>query len=320
MRALMRDLIPPASKLRVEIVDVDKRAGGEEGVPEIRDLPLDLPLLVRAARRTRPRGKVIMPGELQEPRMKPNRGPGAFKDGAAEVVVDQGTGDALTRGEGLDVAAEKTLKRLIDGEEREDGAGVRQHHHKTGERAHTAADPDRAKGAPVDLGLFSRERDETPIDRRRGRRPNQPDGAPQLHDRAGVAAALHHREEPRRAQPGILRQRVAHEGEIPIELCGATRTATHTVRVIHNRGTHRVMVDAESRGDGADLPMFAVIEPANLGVLLGRDHGASSPGTRDGSARAVEGARRSPGRKPCNATRPPEARSAPDPSTCLSAV
>jgi hypothetical protein len=39
--------------------------------------------------------------------MKPNRGPGAFKDGAAEVVVDQGTGDALTRGEGLDVAAEK---------------------------------------------------------------------------------------------------------------------------------------------------------------------------------------------------------------------
>jgi hypothetical protein len=80
------------------------------------------------------------------------------------------------------------------------------------------------------------------------------------------------------------------------------------------------MVDAESRGDGADLPMFAVIEPANLGVLLGRDHGASSPGTRDGSARAVEGARRFPGRKPCNATRPPEAQSAPDPSTCLSAV
>ena len=38
---------------------------------------------------------------------------------------------------------------------------------------------------------------------------------------------------------------------------------------------------------------------------------AASPGTRDGSARAVEGARRFPGRRPCSATRPPGARSAP---------
>ena len=79
------------------------------------------------------------------------------------------------------------------------------------------------------------------------------------------------------------------------------------------------MVDAEGGGDGADLPVLAVIEAANLGVLLGRDHGAS-PGTRDGSARAVEGARRFPGHRPCNATRPPGARSAPDPSSCPPAV
>ena len=80
-----------------------------------------------------------------------------------------------------------------------------------------------------------------------------------------------------------------------------------------------VMVDAEGRGDGADLPVLAVIEPTNLGVLLGRDHGAS-PGTRDESARAVEGARRFPGHRPCSATRPPGARSAPDPSSCPPAV
>ena len=79
------------------------------------------------------------------------------------------------------------------------------------------------------------------------------------------------------------------------------------------------MVDAEGRGDGADLPVLAVVKPPNLGVLLGRDHGGS-PRTRDGSARAVEGARRFPGRRPCIATRPPEARSAPDPSPCPRAV
>ena len=40
------------------------------------------------------------------------------------------------------------------------------------------------------------------------------------------------------------------------------------------------MVDAEGRGDGADLPVLAVIEAANLGVLLGRDHGGVSGDTR----------------------------------------
>ena len=157
------------------------------------------------------------------------------------------------------------------------------------------------------------------IDGRRRRGADQADGAPQLHDRARVAAALHHLKEPRRAQPRILRQRVADEGQVRIELRRAARAAPHALRVVHDGRADRLMVDAEGRGDGADLPVLAVIEPANLGVLLGRDHGAS-PRTRDGSARAVEGARRFPGRRPCSATRPPGARSAPDPSPCPPAV
>ena len=52
------------------------------------------------------------------------------------------------------MAAQKTLERLIDGEERKDGARVREHHHKPGERAHAAANPDGAKRAPIDLGLL----------------------------------------------------------------------------------------------------------------------------------------------------------------------
>ena len=79
------------------------------------------------------------------------------------------------------------------------------------------------------------------------------------------------------------------------------------------------MVDVEGGGDGADLPVFAEIESANLGVLLGRDHGAP-PGTRDGPARAVDGATRSRGHRPYSAARPPGARSANDPSTCQRGV
>jgi hypothetical protein len=79
------------------------------------------------------------------------------------------------------------------------------------------------------------------------------------------------------------------------------------------------MVDAEGGGDGADLPVFAEIEAANLGVLLGCDH-RGPPGTRDEPARAVEGATRSRGHRPYSAARPPGARSAPDPSTCQRGV
>ena len=76
------------------------------------------------------------------------------------------------------------------------------------------------------------------------------------------------------------------------------------------------MVDAERGGDGADLPVFAEIEAANLGVQFGRDPGEPPGGTRDGLARAVEGATRFRGRKPYIATRPPGARPAIDPSAC----
>jgi len=41
MQALMGDLVPPALKLRIEIVHVAKGPGGEEGVPQIADLALD---------------------------------------------------------------------------------------------------------------------------------------------------------------------------------------------------------------------------------------------------------------------------------------
>jgi hypothetical protein len=81
------------------------------------------------------------------------------------------------------------------------------------------------------------------------------------------------------------------------------------------RGKHR----RDVRNVSPPRPVLAVIEPPDFGVLLGRDHGGA-PGTRDGSARAVEGARRFPGHRPCIATRPPGARSAPDPSSCPPAV
>jgi hypothetical protein len=60
MRTLMRDIVPPAPKLGVQIVDIDKRARRKEGVTQILNLSLDFPLLVPPRRRTRPWREVIM--------------------------------------------------------------------------------------------------------------------------------------------------------------------------------------------------------------------------------------------------------------------
>src|ERR1700682_3205979 len=96
-----------------------------------------------------------------------------------------------------------------------------------------------------------------------------------------------------------------------VELRRAVATARQGPRIVRDRGAHGVMVDVEGGGDGADLPVFAEIQATNLRVLVGRDYGAP-PGTRDGPARAVEGATRSRGHRPYSAARPPEARSAHD--------
>ena len=105
----------------------------------------------------------------------------------------------------------------------------------------------------------------------------------------------------------------------PVELCRAAAPARQGARVVRDRGAHGVMVDVEGGGDGADLPVFAEIESANLGVLFGRAHGGPV-GTGDGSASTVEGATRSRGHRPYSAARPPGARSANDPSTCQRGV
>ena len=180
-------------------------------------------------------------------------------------------------------------------------------------------DPDGPECPPVDLRLFGHQRGQAPVDGGRRGRTNRSHEAPQLHNRSGVATRAHHLEEPRGSEPRILCERVADEREVRIEAAGAARATSDGVRVVRDGGAHGVMVDGEGRGDGADLPVLAEIKPANLGVLLGRDH-AGSPGTRDGRASAVEGARRFPGRRPCIATRPPGVRSAQDPSSCPRAV
>ena len=102
---------------------------------------------------------MIVPGEFEQARMKANGTPLTFEHRAAKVVVDQGPCHARKQAmKGVDVAAQKTLERLIQGEERGQRPRVRQDHHKAGQRASAVANPDRPKGAPINLRLFGWER------------------------------------------------------------------------------------------------------------------------------------------------------------------
>src|SRR5439155_8459430 len=73
MRTLMRNLVAPAAKLCVQVVDIGEGPCRKERVAKILNLPLDLSLLIAAPRRTRPWCEVIVARELKEPRMKSNR-------------------------------------------------------------------------------------------------------------------------------------------------------------------------------------------------------------------------------------------------------
>ena len=168
MRTLMGDLVPPALELRVEIVDIAKGPGREERVAEIADLAFDLALLIAARRGTGPDRKVIMPREVEQPRVKPDRGPVALEHGRLQVVVDQRACGSAEDLEGLDMSAQKALERLVQRKVREEGARVREDHDEAGQGPRAVADPDRPERPPVNLGLFGRQDDESAIQRDTG--------------------------------------------------------------------------------------------------------------------------------------------------------
>ena len=183
MAPLMGDVVPPAAKLRVEVVEVAKGPGRKERVPEVLDLALDFPLLIAAGRRTGPGRKVIVPRELAQAGMKLNRRAPPIKHSAAEIVVDQGPGTPAQRLEGGDVSAEEALERLVQREEREEGARVAEDHHEAGDRAHAVADADRAKRTPVDLCLLAHQGDHAAIDVRGRLGPQAPHQSADLYGR-----------------------------------------------------------------------------------------------------------------------------------------
>ena len=214
---------------------------------------------------------MIVAGQLEQARVEAHVLADALEDHAFQVVIEQDAWDAAEGGKGLDVAAENTLQRLVEGEAGVHGPGPGQHEDETGQAAAGGADRDRAEVAPVDLALLPRQRIEA--EERLGARggADEADVTADLHGRAQVAARAEHRVQARRAQAWIRLERGGDDGLVGIEPARANLRPGMAVGVIESALDGLVM-HAEGVGDGADRPVLGVEEAPDLGPLPQGDH------------------------------------------------
>ena len=229
--------------------------------------------------------------------MKLHGGAAAVEHGAAQVVVDEGAGNAAEGVEGLDVPAEEALEGLVEREERGEGARVAEDHDEAGDGAGAASDADLAEGAPVDLCLLSDQRDDAAVGGAAGLGSQAAHEAADLDDRTGVTALAHHLVDAGGAQAGVGGQGVADERQKRVEGAGAAHAATDASRLVLDRGPDGLTVEAELDRDGPHLPVLAVVQAPDLGALRGRDHRPSFSSGRRG-APAGPAATGSTGRRP----------------------
>ena len=228
--------------------------------------------------------------------MELDGGAAAVEDGASEVVVHEGAGDAAEGVEGFDVPAEEALEGLVEGEEGGDGAGVAEGHDESGDGAGAVSDANLAEGAPVDLRGLAGEGDDPTVDGPAGLGPKALDDASELVDGTGIAALADHLVDAGGAEAGVLGEGVADERQVGVEGAGSIHAGAAGSRLALDGGADRLTVEAELGRDGPELPVLAVVQPPDLGALGGRDHRPSFPARRE--APALGSATGSTGRRP----------------------
>ncbi len=279
----------PLGELGIEVVDRAEGPGREEGVAQVLDHPLHAAFFIAAGHGAGLRGEVVVAGELEQPRVEADVLAVAFEDDAFQVVVQEHSRHAPQGGEGLDVAAEKALERLVEGEARVDGAGPGEHEHEARQHAAGTTDLEGAEVPPVDLALLRGEGVEPEVGLGPGGGPDGPHVAADLDDGAGVASLAQHGPETRGAQAGVLLEGRGDERLVGIQPAGpdlgagmdpAIAVKAELTCPAVDGSADGLVVDPEGVGDGADRPVLGVEEAADLGALEQGDHARASPPQR----------------------------------------
>lgn len=204
-----------------------------------------------------------------ESRMKQNVLAAPLQHGRAKVAIQDDARLSRPGLERVNMAPQKVLHRLIEEELQIQSAGVGQRHDEAGQGALGAAHHHMAEVRPIDLRLLAGKHLQAQIGFA-DRRPHARYGPAQLHEAAGVTAVAHHLIEAGGTETRVLIQRLVEKRGIRIERAGARITATESLGL--DRAAHRVGVEAEFAGDGADLPMFGVKQVADAHTDFRTDH------------------------------------------------
>ena len=275
MRSGVGDLVEEDEELGVAVLQIADGARGEEALAQVADRALDLSLLLRLSHAAEPGRHAELAREREQL--------GVEAHGVAVTLEhdDLGIVEEPLPGGAAEVAArahERAPQRGRAEVEHELGphrARVGQHHDEDPELARGVLDAQLADVAPVDLGLLADERLDAQEDLALGRRAHELD-VPSQRAHAAVVAALHeHVVQAGGAQPRVLRQRLGDEGLVGEQRRGHL-DSRHRVGE-HGRRTRTLaeaehaldglMVLAELRHDGADLPVLGEVEATDLRLL-----------------------------------------------------
>jgi integrase len=105
-------------------------------------------------------------------------------------------------------------------------------------------------------------------------RPDAGDDVAEVLGAAAVAALMHHDEQSRGRERGELVQRCQDEGTVPVNAARSQRHDRCRQARLREHAPHGVAMHLQLRGNGADAPVFGLVQPRDLRVQLeGDDQG-----------------------------------------------
>jgi hypothetical protein len=170
------------------------------------------------------------------------------------------------------VATQKARHRGAQSEAEKPQPAIGEHHHEGPQIPLRPSHRQLAEVRPVHLRLLPREHRAAQVGFRVGTRTQPTDDRAKRALRPRVAALLHHRPEPARAQARMLRQRLLDEGQIRVHQPGTRRRLGDWQPALRQHAFHRVVVPAELRGDRAHRPLLSVMEAEDRRALFRAYH------------------------------------------------
>src|SRR5713226_2413794 len=262
--------VAPAPGPRVEVRQIGERARGKEGMTDILDGALDAPFLGAPKGPARLGSEVIVTAEFEQARVEVNGIATAFENDGFEIVIKYGSGTATPLAKGMHMAQQEVLECLIEKELEVKGATVSEREHEAGETTQGTANGDRTEVGPISLCLLAGQSCQA----QKGfvlcwsQSSYDP---PQLDHTAAITAVAQHLIETGGAQARMLLKSLADEVQVRIGERGARRWAT-LKPLDFQSGAHRVWVQPQLGGNGANLPVLAMKQAPNICFLFRSDH------------------------------------------------